>query len=136
MNGFNITRTSVIIGGVALVVGLLVGWIVTSLTSHGDDVATIAIYQDWRLGCPASTDKKLNCELSSDITEAKSHSRVGQIALGIKDDKKVMAITVPLSVLLPPGLGLKFGADAPTTYQYATCSPVGCSVIVPVDDKV
>jgi invasion protein IalB len=48
----------------------------------------------------------------------------------------VMALTVPLEVFLEPGVQLKIGDDQPRVYQYRTCTEVGCSTVIPVDDQM
>ena len=54
-----------IVGGVALLVGLLLGWMVRGVSTFNTHAATIAAYDDWRVACPAAETKDVNCELSS-----------------------------------------------------------------------
>ncbi len=121
--------------------GAIVGWIGHGPGGHGADVSTIAFFDDWRLACPSDTDaktKKASCELATDAVDPKSGTRLAQITMGRElgtDNKRVMVLTVPLTVLIPPGVGLQFGTDT-RTYQYVTCVPAGCVATVTLDDKL
>src|SRR6185312_2074957 len=131
-------RTWLTRGGIALgifLVGMFAGYL-----AHGgrSDVSRVSFYKDWRLACPADTEAKASCALASDVVEPKSGSRLAQITWGAeanKPDSRVVVISVPLTVLIQPGLGLQIG-DNTTTYKYATCLPSGCVATIPVDDKL
>jgi len=133
------TRTWLMRGVAALallVVGGVAGWM---MHGPGDDVAKISFYKDWRLACPANTDQKGACELATDVVDQKSNQRIAQITVSRESDKsdaKVMVVSVPLTVFIPAGLGVQIGKAAAQTYQYSTCIPSGCIVMVPVDDKM
>ena len=43
-----------IIGGAALLVGLILGWMVRGVTTYNVHQASIASYDDWRVACPAA----------------------------------------------------------------------------------
>src|SRR6185312_17157475 len=110
-------------GGIALgvfLVGMLAGWF-----AHGghSDGQRLNFYKDWRLACPDDTEKKAYCALATDVTEPRSGQRIAQITFGTeaKDaDKRVIVVSVPLTVLIQPGVGLQVG-DKTTTSKYATC---------------
>ncbi|MBV9993113.1 MAG: invasion associated locus B family protein [Alphaproteobacteria bacterium] len=131
-------RTWLTRGGIALgvfIVGMIAGWL-----AHGgrSDVARVNFYKDWRLACPADTDAKSYCALASDVVEPKTGTHLAQVTWGVeasKPDTHVIVVSVPLTVLIQPGLGLQVG-DKTTTYKYATCLPTGCVVTIPVDDKL
>ena len=119
------------------VVGVVGGWIGRGALTGPADVPTVNIYQDWRLFCPAMKDKNVSCEMSQDVVDQKAGQRVARlIMVRDKDKSMVMAVTVPLQVLLDPGMGLKIGDDQVRVYQYKTCTEEGCLSIVPVDDKI
>ncbi|HEV2651259.1 MAG TPA: invasion associated locus B family protein [Rhizomicrobium sp.] len=128
------------IGVVALILGLLAGWFGHKAMAAEPDVATISVFQDWRLACPKLSDETSSCELQEDVLDARSRSELARISFfKAKDGKQQMIITVPFNVLLQPGLGLQLDSNAkppgkPTVYPYETCSSVGCLVRVSVDD--
>jgi invasion protein IalB len=129
--------TRLIIGVAILIVGGIAGWIGRGVLAGPADVPTMMVYQDWRLLCPATKEKDASCELSQDVISEKAHARVARlILLKDKDKSTVLAVTVPLEVLLEPGMGLKFGSDQPRVYQYKTCTEEGCLTVIPVDDQI
>ncbi len=130
-----VTRTAIAVA--VFVVGGIAGWIGHGKLAGPPDVPTMTVYQDWRLLCPASKDKDNSCELSQDVISEKAHARVARLVmLKDKDKSTVLAVTVPLEVLLMPGIGLKFGSDQPRVYQYKTCTQEGCITVIPVDDQL
>lgn len=133
-------RTQLTRGGIALgilVVGLIAGWIGGVSAAH-DGAAKIEVYKDWRLACPGDDDKKGSCALASDVADPSSGTHLAQITIGTETDKpgqQVLVVTVPLTVLIQPGLGFQVGADTKTV-PFATCVPSGCVATVPLDDKM
>jgi invasion protein IalB len=127
----------IVITVVIFIVGGIAGWIGHGVLAGPADVPTMMIYQDWRLLCPASKDKDNSCELSQDVISEKAHARVARLViLKDKDKSTVLAVTVPLEVLLEPGIGLKIGNEQPRIYQYKTCTEEGCLAVVPVDEQI
>ena len=127
-----LTRGAIALG--FLVLGLAAGWILRG-PGLESDVGRIMVYQDWRLACPKDSQAKASCQLATEFVDQKSGTPLAQLALERLDGKRTMSIRVPLTVLIPAGVGLQFGSDT-KTYQYATCSPIGCFAFVPVDDKL
>ena len=123
-----------IIALVCLVLGVALGWILRG-PGIESNVGRIMVYQDWRLACPKDSDDKASCQLATELVDPKTGTPLAQIALTRFEGKPTMSIRVPLTVLIPAGLGLQFGSDT-KTYQYATCSAVGCFAFVPADDKL
>jgi invasion protein IalB len=122
---------------VVLVVGVVVGWIGRGLLAGPADIPTMSVYQDWRLFCPATKAKDVSCEMSQDVIDQKSGTRVARLILVREKNKNmVLAVTVPLQVLLEPGLGLKLGDDQVRVFQYKTCNEDGCISIIPVNDQI
>jgi invasion protein IalB len=122
------------------ILGGLLGWIGRGLLAGPPDVMTILAYDDWRLICPSTTQKDATCRMSQDIVDNKSGQSIASLVIlkQTEKDKKqttVLAVSVPLNVLLEPGLGLKFGNEL-KTYPYKTCTEGGCIAIIPYDDGI
>ena len=127
----------VAIGVGVFIIGALLGWIGRGLLAGPPDVASVLVYQDWRLICPARKEKDGNCRMTQDIVDSKTGQSIASLVLfkEVAKDKKesiVLGINVPLGVLLEPGVGLKFGNDL-KTYGYKTCLEGGCLAVVPAD---
>src|SRR5579872_4244559 len=99
-----------IVGGAALLVGLLLGWMVRGVATYNVHAATIANYEDWHVACPASEVKEGACELSTDVID-KSGATPNTIARAsistVKDGKQVLAFVLPFGVALEAGMGLR-----------------------------
>jgi invasion protein IalB len=124
-------------GATALVIfiaGALAGWVVRGPGQSGA-VPSIRLFDDWRLICPADKEQKAGCQLTSELVDQRSGTQLAQLSMERADGKELLAIRVPLTVLIPAGVGLQFGTDT-QTYQYSTCAPNGCLAFVPVDDKL
>ena len=126
----------IVVGSVALVVGLVLGWVGHGFAGYNTATETITTFQDWRTACPAATAKDQNCEIVQDILDAKTHNEVARIAVIREKGKPMIGVTLPLGVVLEPGMGLSFGTDAPKTAPYRTCAAAGCIAEIPVDDKL
>jgi invasion protein IalB len=124
---------------VVLIVGGIAGWIGRGVLAGPADVPTMGVYQDWRLFCPAikDKDKDVSCNLSQDVVDQGAGSRVARLIMAKDKDKNmILAVTVPLQVLLEPGLGLKIGDDKIRVFQYKTCTEEGCLSIIPVNAEL
>ncbi|MBU6297717.1 MAG: invasion associated locus B family protein [Alphaproteobacteria bacterium] len=118
-------------------VGGIAGWIGRGVLAGPADVPTMSVYEDWHLLCPALKTKDGACEISQDVYEQRAGERLARIILAKEKDKSmVMYVTVPLQVLLEPGIGLKLGNDQVRVYQYKTCTEEGCLAVIPVDDQL
>jgi invasion protein IalB len=131
-----------IVGGVALLIGLLLGWAGRGLATYNVHEASIASYEDWRVACPASETKDASCELSTDVID-KSQGTPNAVARATittdKDGKQVMGFVLPYGVALEAGMGLRIGKDPKVpvkVYQYRTCNTVGCIATTPFDDAL
>jgi invasion protein IalB len=125
-----------VVGGIALLIGLALGWMAHGLAGYSMDTETITNKQDWRVACPPASAKAQNCELIQDVLDNNTHNEVASFAIAHDGGKQVAGITLPLGVALQPGVGLKFGTDAVQVIQYRTCSPRGCLAEVPLDGKL
>src|SRR3954464_3963490 len=128
-----------IVGGVALLVGLLLGWMGRGLATYNVHAAQIATYDDWRGGCPAADSKDASCELSSHLVDRNQPNASALARMSIatdKDGKQIVGFTLPHGVALEAGMGLRIGKDPVKVYQYRTCTAVGCIATTPFDDNL
>jgi invasion protein IalB len=130
-----------IIGGAALLVGLLLGWMVRGVATYNIHQASIASYDDWRVACPESTpeNKDAHCELSTDVVDKSQGgtNTVGRVTIANdKDNKTMLGVVLPYGVALEAGMGLKVGKDPVKVYQFRTCNSIGCIVTTPFDDAL
>jgi invasion protein IalB len=125
-----------VIALVGIVIGVAAGWILRG-AGPGGDVPRMAFYQDWRMICPSDKEEKASCGLASDVLDPRTGTKLVQITIGTQSDKNIeeMVVSVPLTVLLPPGLGLQIGNDT-KTYPYMTCIATGCVTMITMDDKL
>ena len=98
------------------------------------------VYQDWRVICPARKEKDAHCRMESAVPDPNTGQTVVTLGIATELDKdkkasKVLVISVPLGVSLPPGLGLKLGSDT-KAYAYRTCIESGCVAVVPSSDAL
>jgi invasion protein IalB len=126
-----------VVGVVALLVGLLLGWMVRGLATYnvGSEMATV--YDDWRVVCPAAKTADAACAMASAIIDPGAKTPIANVSI-TKDNKQqpMLGFTLPLDVALEPGIGLQVGKDPMRTYKYRTCNPDGCIVVGPIDDKL
>jgi invasion protein IalB len=115
------------------IVGALVGWFVRG--SGGDGAASIRVYDDWRVICPADKETKVSCQLTSELIDPKTGTQLAQLTMGKEEGKDTLVVRVPLTVLIPAGVGIQFDSDT-QTFQYATCAGNGCLAFVPMTDKL
>jgi invasion protein IalB len=133
---FNSTLVRSVLGALLLVVGLIAGWFIHKGVSAPPDIPTVAVYQDWRISCPASTAKDASCEVQQDVIEDKSHTELARLSIFRLKGVNTMIVTVPYNVLLDMGIGLSLGKDKPRVYPFEICSGGGCIVRVPFDDNL
>jgi invasion protein IalB len=125
-----------VVGGVALVIGLLLGWMIRGPVTYNMATQTITAYQDWRTACPAANQKNAPCEMIEDILDPKSKGTVARIAITRDGKKQMIGFTLPFGVALEAGIGLRIGKDPVKVYQYRTCNQIGCIVATEFDDKL
>ena len=129
----------VIVGVVALLVGLLAGWMVRGVVTYNVHAAQVATYEDWRVACPSADMKEAACELSTDLID-KSQPNGSVLARATittdKDGKQIMGFTLPFGVALEAGMGMRIGKDPVKVYPYRTCNSVGCIATTPFDDPL
>ena len=101
-----LTRGAIALG--FLVLGAIAGWILRG-PGLDSNVGRIMVYQDWRLACPKDSEAKASCQLATEFVDQQSGTPLAQLALERLDGKRTMSIRVPLTVLIPAGVGLQFG---------------------------
>jgi len=136
----NIERLA--IGGGALVLGLLLGWAVRGVATYNVATESTTPYQDWRTYCPPATTENVSCELMGDVTDPAQKAVVARISI-VKDrrnkenpEQELLALTVPLNVLLEPGVGLQIGKEPVKVFKFRTCNNVGCIATAPLEPAV
>jgi len=126
-----------VVGGVALLLGLLVGWMVRGVATYNAKGAVVTPYDDWRVACPSADTKEGACELASDIVDKQQNSAIARMTVTTdKDGKQLIGFTLPHGVALQAGMGLKIGKDAVKVYPYRTCNSVGCIATAPFDNAL
>jgi invasion protein IalB len=128
-----------IVGGVALLVGLLAGWMIRGVATYNVHTASVATYEDWRVACPAADTKDVNCELSTDVMDRSQVTPSAVARAGLttgKDGKQMLNFMLPYGVALEAGMGLRIGKDPVKVYQYRTCNSVGCLAETPFDSAM
>ena len=125
-----------VVGGAALVLGLVIGWAGHGVAGYGTTTQTVTTFDDWRMACPAATEKDATCEMVRDIVDDKTKNPVARVAIIRDKGKPAMGITLPLGVVLEPGMGVSFGSDQPQTAPYRTCTMAGCIAEIMVDSKM
>ena len=125
-----------VVGGAALIIGLVLGWAIRGVTSYSMTTETVTAFQDWRTACPAATQKQAPCEMIQDVIDEKNHGTVARVAITRDNGKQVIGFTMPFGVALEPGIGLVVGKDPVKVYQYRTCNQIGCIAEATIDDKL
>ncbi len=128
------------IGGGALVLGLLLGWMVRGVTTYNAATESTTPYDDWRTYCPPAKIDSASCEMMGDVVDPNLKATVARISI-VKDPKapkdkpnaEIIAFTLPLDVLLDRGVGVQIGKDPVKVVKYRTCNNVGCVAVTPLE---
>jgi invasion protein IalB len=146
MDDTNKTPWRILLPVILFLIGGIVGWVGHGLISASDRVrtismnpnrvATISIYDDWRLTCPQANQAGSACSLAQDVVDEKSRSEIAHLEMGRAPDGMRLVVTMPYDVALQPGLGLSLDSGTPVVRPYETCNTVGCIATIPVDDKL
>lgn len=121
--------TSLVLAGAAA------GWIGHSILTSAN-VPTVAIYDDWRLSCPAPSQRTGSCMLVQDLVDRNSGREIAHLTISELKTGRVMLATVPFNVVLGSGLGLAIGKEKVRAYRYRTCDRAGCIAQIPADDAL
>jgi len=127
-----------VVGGAALLVGLLLGWMVRGVATFNPHAAIVSNYEDWRVACPAADAKDGVCEMSADIIDPSQNNAIARITVTTdpKTGKGLLGFMLPHGVALEAGMGLQIGKDPVKVIQYRTCNQAGCIATTDFDDKL
>jgi invasion protein IalB len=125
-----------VLGGAALLVGLLAGWMIRGVASYNPEANLSVAYDDWRVACPPASIKQAHCELVSDAVDPTTQNPLARVTVTLdQHDKPIIGFTMPSGVALEAGMGVQIGKDPLKVYQYNTCNTGGCIAMTPFDDK-
>ncbi len=136
MTGIPRAALGIVIAILIFGAGVVLGWIGGRAHPAPADVPTVAVYDGWRLACPAASRKDLPCAISNDLIETKTQRRVAQLTMVPNKTGAVLVVTVPHDVLLTAGIGLVLGDAKPRVYPYLTCNSAGCIAQIPLDEAL
>jgi invasion protein IalB len=111
--------------------------------AHAQDKPKEKTFQDWTLVCqkPEGADKEL-CVLVQQLVrkdpEKDTQQRVMLVEIGYapKSDKALIIFTLPLGVLLPPGLSLQVDEGEPQRFPVEICLRDGCRAALALEDSL
>ncbi|WP_198263564.1 invasion associated locus B family protein [sulfur-oxidizing endosymbiont of Gigantopelta aegis] len=95
-------------------------------------------FKDWTVVCEdLPTTKEKICNIFQNVTNDKKKV-VMQIAVGYppKSSEAQAIITLPLGVLLPPGIEFKGGSAEAVRVPFGICVKNGCIAIAKMTDKI
>jgi invasion protein IalB len=118
------------------VFGAFAGWIGHALVAPPGQTGTVATFGGWTVSCPPFGNPKATCTMSMPIVDRQSGTTFASLIMGRAPEGLKLAVTLPLSVYLMPGMALGIGSDPPKPYHYDTCTLQGCVTAVTVDDKL
>lgn len=125
-----------VIGGIALVLGLVIGWAVHGVLRYDTAMETVTSYEDWRVLCPSASVTAAHCQLEQDTVDTKTRAPIARLVLATDKDKRSLIATLPLGVVLTPGLSFALGSDADRVIPYRVCTASGCMAEVALDAKI
>ena len=125
-----------VLGVVALLIGLCLGWAIRGVTTYSMQAQTITNFQDWRTACPPAAEKTSNCRIVQQVMDTRNGQPVVTLSIVIKGKDSALDVSVPLGVLLPPGAALGLGTDKPIVFPFRTCTQTGCLAELKLDDKI
>jgi len=96
-------------------------------------------FDDWKIGCEKKPDSEEKiCHLQQLITEGEKKNPILMVAVGYLPgrDAPTIIITLPLGVLLPPGLTLQVDENEAIAFPFEVCDPVGCRAGIELKDDL
>lgn len=125
-----------VVGGVALLAGLLIGWMIRGVATYNTASNISTAYDDWRIACPAANIKQAHCEAVTEVTDPSTDQPLARVTITTdQNNKAIMGFTMPSGVALEAGMGVQIGKDPIKVYQYDTCNASGCIAMTPFDGK-
>ncbi len=122
----NIER--LVIGGGALVLGLLAGWMMRGVATYNTASESSTVYNDWRMFCPQAQIENVDLRNIGRRcrSDAQGHGGAHLDRQGFPATRKipmpVIAYTLPPNVLLPNGVGVQVGKEPVKTVWYRSCN--------------
>ena len=90
------------------------------------------VFQDWTVRCDQNPSNAAagGCYILQNVVNSETQQPVMQIAIGLlkTDNSTVTVITLPLGILLPPGITLQIDQRQPARIPIQRCMPDGCKV--------
>jgi len=97
-------------------------------------------YKQWTVGCEKldQSSKKELCHIYHNVTNKENKKVMTQIAVGYLpgSDKPQALITLPLGIMLVPGIEFSGGKMEPVRIPYSVCSPNGCTAGLVLEDDM
>lgn len=105
---------------------VLLSVLTTALNAAQEEGAT---FKDWKVSCDTlpEKDEKI-CHIQQLVTEGEGKNPIMMVAAGYLPglEQPTFIVTLPLGVLLPPGLSLQVDNNEAIRFPFEVCDPVGC----------
>lgn len=98
-----------------------------------------AKFQDWTVDCETAEGTDIRqCFIVQQRVLKDGGGTVLLIHAGYPagQDDLYAQFTLPLGILLPPGMGLQIDDDEPKRFPVQTCGPNGCKTMVKMDEEL
>jgi len=131
----NQRSTQILLAVVLLVAGgviTLIGERLIGGRSASDNELRVSTFKDWRMICPPMGTANGRCAISVEVVRDGGGTIVA-LSMDNPEPNSPLSVTVPLGVLLDPGLGFSAGNDPLRVRPYETCTPAGCVAFITVD---
>lgn len=95
----------------------------------------------WGKSCQTGPDGKLGCVEVQNVvvTDKKTNASARALTVTVgyvpADEKLRMALTLPLGINLPAGVGFQIDQSNPNTLPIETCLADGCHIVMVIDDS-
>ena len=122
----------------ALMAGLILSGTALPAAAQ-DETRPDEIIGDWRLKCLTDPNTQNEaCVLLQDIVAESDNKPVMQVAIGFwgPERRRGALITLPLGVILPPGIELSVDGGVVGQVPFFACPPNGCQVHAVLDDNL
>jgi invasion protein IalB len=116
-----------------LAVGGAGGFAAARLLRTDDNATVITVYEDWRLVCPPAGEQP--CHADQDVIDGRTGAVLARLAIAGSSGARMITITLPHNLLIPPGIALKVGNAPAQAFPYDLCDRVGCIVPIHVEAK-
>jgi len=107
------------------------GFAAAKLLRSDDKSTIIMVYEDWRLVCPPAGQQ--TCHADQDVVDGRTGAVLARLVIAGSSGARMVTITLPHNLLIPPGVALKVGTAPAQAFPYDLCDRVGCIVPIKVD---